>query len=306
MDTVTVVILNYNGLACLERCVESVLRLDWPDLDVCVVDNASTDGAAAIVAERHGGRVRVIRREVNSATAARNDGFRSAHSPYVLSLDNDMVLPDPYTVGKAVELLETYPNAAALAFKIGSEDTPDHPLAEHWWHPVPLESGENRLFYSDWFPEGAVFFRKSALDLTGGYEEELVHGFECSDLALRILDHGLDILYAPSLHSIELRVRGFQHTSRSRMNYLCLRNKLWTAWKDYPAGRGLWYGATRIVAGGLRAARFGWLDLWARAVKDGILAPRGLRAKRQAIAPATWARIRRIQRGQYRQVEHPF
>ena len=59
----------------------------------------------------------------------------------------------------------------------------------------------------------------------------------------------------------------------SRINYLTLRNKLWTAWKDYSAIRGVYFGATRTAAVGARALRWGWIDLWLRAVAEGLLAP---------------------------------
>jgi GT2 family glycosyltransferase len=200
---------------------------------------------------------------------------------------------------KAVAIMKRNASAGALAFKIGSEDDPRYPLPEHWWHPVSLSRGHDQFFYSDWFPEGAVFFRASALAATNGYEEELVHGFECVDLALRLLDHGFDIIYSPSLTCIETRVRGRHYVTSSRMNYICLRNRLWTAWKDLPAHRAVWYSLSRIIASALRAIRHGWLRSWFEAVHDGVVAPQRIRDKRHPIAPSTWKRIRMIRAGRY-------
>lgn len=303
METVSVVILNYNGKGHVETCVRSVLDLGWPELDVWVVDNASTDGSPDLLAQEFGNRVQLIRREVNSPTAGRNEGFRSARGKYVLSLDNDMLMTDPTVVERAVAIFEQVENAAVLPFKIGSEELPDDPLREHWWHPVPLEAGKDRFFYSDWFPEGAVFFRANALAATGGYEEALFHGYECADLALRLLDQGFDILYCPTLTCVETRVRGWQYVSRGRINYLCLRNKLWTAWKNYPLLRGIQYSLLRIGSNAVRALRYGWMDLWFQAVKDGIAAPQFIRDKRKVIRPSTWSRISRIRSGRYREKE---
>jgi GT2 family glycosyltransferase len=303
IEKVSVVILNYNGKGHAENCIRSVVELPWPELDIWVVDNASTDGSPELISQEFAGRVHIIRRTVNSATAGRNDGFRAALGKYVLSLDNDMVMTDPMIIHKAVAIMNEYPNAGVLSFKIGSEEQPKDPLPEHWWHPVPLATGKDQFFYSDWFPEGAVFFRATALNATGGYEEALVHGFECADLALRLLDQEFDILYSPTLTCIESRVRGWQHVGRSNMNYLCLRNKLWTAWKDYPVLRAIPYSSLRICAGALRALRYGWLDLWFKAVRDGVVAPRSIREKRRAIPAATWERIRKIRTGQYRAIE---
>ncbi len=299
MSSLSVVILNYNGSEVVLPCLHGIFSLGWSDVEIVVVDNASTDGSPDQIAAEFGERVRLIRRTVNSPTAGRNEGFRAALGEYILSLDNDMVLSDPTIPWKAAAILEQSPNVGALAFKIGSLDRPNEPLAEHWWHPVDLEEGHNRGFYTDWFAEGAIIFRRSALLATGGYDEDLFHGFESADLALRLLERGMDILYCPSLACIELRVRGLQYMVRQRMNYLVLRNKLWTAWKDYPLGRALYFAITRAAAGAFRALRHGWMDLWLRAVVDGIVAPQVIRDKRRPLRPQTWKHIRQIQKGQF-------
>jgi glycosyltransferase involved in cell wall biosynthesis len=243
--------------------------------------------------------VRIVRRQVNSPTAGRNEGFNAACGDYVLSLDNDILLADPMVLHRATAILEGLPSVGTLAFKIGSPDHPNEPLREHWWHPVGLPEGKDRFFYTDWFPEGAVLFRRGALSATGGYDEDLFHGFESADLALRLLERGFDILFCPNLSCSELRVRGFQHKVRQRMNYLVMRNKLWTAWKDYPLGRGLYFAATRSAAGALRSVRHGWGDLWLKAVAEGIAAPSSIRNKRRPLASSTWKRVRQIRKGHF-------
>lgn len=299
MPRLSVVILNYNGNEVVLLCLRGIFSLAWSDAEIIVVDNASTDGSPDKIAEEFGDRVRLIRRTVNSPTAGRNDGFRAALGDYILSLDNDMVLSDPAILWRAAAILEQLPKVGALPFKIGSEDRPNEPLAEHWWHPVGLEEGKDRFFYTDWFGEGAIIFRRSVLLETGGYDEDLFHGFESADLALRLLERGVDILYCPNLSCVELRVRGLQYMARHRMNYLVLRNKLWTAWKDYPLGRALYFAITRTGAGALRALRHGWMDLWFRAVAEGIAAPQVIRDKRRPLPRQTWKHIRRIRKGQF-------
>jgi hypothetical protein len=214
-----------------------------------------------------------------------------------LSLDNDIVIGDALTLPTAVAILEQFPKIGALAFKIGSPDCPNEPLPEHWWHPVEFQGGKDRFFYTDWFAEGAVVFRSSALRSTGGYDEDLFHGFECVDLALRLLDQGADILYCPNLTCVELRIRGWHHVVRNRINYLTLRNKLWTVWKDYPLLPGLYYASTRIASGAIQAVRYGWADMWFAAVTEGIVPPRDFRRKRKPVKARTWKRIHEIRRG---------
>jgi GT2 family glycosyltransferase len=271
--------------------------LEWPDLDVIVVDNASTDGSPDRIGTEFGSRVRLIRRQTNSPTAGRNEGFRAALGEIVLSLDNDIVLTDPTVVQKAVALLQYLPTVGALAFRIGSVEHPNDPLPEHWWHPVALSVGKGRFFYTHFFGEGAVVLRKSAIAAVGGYDDDFFHGFECIDFVFRLIEQGFEILYCPTLTCIEIRVRGWQHQARSRINYLTLRNKLWTAWKDMPFVPAVSFAITRIIASGVRSIRYGWVDLWLSAVVDGVAAPVVIRRKRHPLPPDIWERICRIRRG---------
>ncbi|GAA3243668.1 bifunctional glycosyltransferase/CDP-glycerol:glycerophosphate glycerophosphotransferase [Nonomuraea helvata] len=97
MPDCTVVVISYNDAARLPRAVRSVLGQSLRDLEVIVVDDASTDGtpdvaAGLMVRDR---RVRYLRRFANSGGcgAPRNDGLDAAASPYVMFLDSDDELP---------------------------------------------------------------------------------------------------------------------------------------------------------------------------------------------------------------------
>jgi GT2 family glycosyltransferase len=297
MSTVSVVIVNWNGGETVLRVLRSIARLDWPELDILVVDNCSIDGSPDEIEREFIGRVHVIRRSLNSVTAARNEGFRNARGEFIISLDNDIELLDPGTVKSGLTVFDQFPDVGALAFRIGGERSPTVPLAEHWWHPVSLEKGREQFFYTDFFGEGGVMFRGSALEMIGGYDEDYFQGAESDDLMLRLLSAGYQILYCPILTCIELRVRGVQWKTRSRINYLSLRNKLWTVWKNYPIGRGSLYAGTRLIAGLTRAARYGWLDLWVRAAIEGLFAPERIRRKRRVLTSAVWRRFDEIRSG---------
>ena len=69
-----VVIVNYNGGELLERAVRSALTSQWPgEIDVVVVDNASSDGSAETVESISG--VTLLRQATNEGFAANNHGF---------------------------------------------------------------------------------------------------------------------------------------------------------------------------------------------------------------------------------------
>ncbi|HLU47635.1 MAG TPA: glycosyltransferase [Planctomycetota bacterium] len=294
---VSVVIINFNKKDFLRRTIASALELDWPELEVIVVDNASTDGAPDMVEAEFGERVRLVRRTENSPTAARNDGYRLAKGELVLSLDNDIIIPDKTVIQKAVPLFEEFPRVGALAFIIGTEEAPGEPLPEHWWYPFPIEEGKRRFFYSTIFSEGAVFFRASALQATGGYDPTLFHAGENIDLGFRLLEQGYDILVCPNLTCAELNIRGFLPVRRTKTNYLGTRNKLWIAWKHFPLRVALPYAIGRSAVGFLRSIRYGWVDLWARGMLHGVFAPKAIRSARRPQDARLRKRITEIERG---------
>ncbi|WP_336213049.1 bifunctional glycosyltransferase/CDP-glycerol:glycerophosphate glycerophosphotransferase [Nonomuraea sp. LPB2021202275-12-8] len=97
MPDCTVVVITYNDARRLPRAVRSVLRQSLRDLEVIVVDDASTDETPEVAAELAAGdpRVRYLRRQSNSGGcgAPRNDGLDAAAAPYVMFLDSDDELP---------------------------------------------------------------------------------------------------------------------------------------------------------------------------------------------------------------------
>jgi|GEM_PF-2002539 len=303
MPAVSVVILTHNRKDLLRQSLSSCLGLNWPELELIVVDNVSTDGTPEIIQEEFGSRVRVIRRTVDSPTAGRNEAFRSAKGDFILSLDNDMIVLDPECIYKAVELFRQFPKVGLLTLRIAGVENPDSPLREHWWHPVPFDIGKDRFHLTDYFSEGALFIRASTLRDTGGYDDDFWGCFEAVDLSLRILRAGYDMLYVPTIGTVELQVSRHENKTRSQRNYYFLRNKIWTAWKNCSLPRAVTFVGPRILKDGLLSVRYGWIDLWFRAVSEGIAAPSMIRRKRNPLPSSTWEHIRHIRKGHLLEME---
>ena len=90
MPTVSVIIPTYDRAPVLGRAIDSVLAQTHTDLEVVVVDDASTDETAAVVERRRDPRLeRVAHDENRGASAARNTGIEHATGEYVAFLDSD-------------------------------------------------------------------------------------------------------------------------------------------------------------------------------------------------------------------------
>ena len=86
---VSVIIPTYNRLSMVKEAVESVLKQDFEDFELIVVDDASTDGTVEEI-KRYGGRVKLLEQSENrGVSAARNKGILHAKGKYIAFLDSD-------------------------------------------------------------------------------------------------------------------------------------------------------------------------------------------------------------------------
>src|SRR3989449_5983792 len=89
---ISVVVCSHNGGRTIRDACEGLRRLDYPDYEVIVVDDGSTDGTAAIASEYD---VRLIRTPNRGLSSARNTGLAAATGEIVAYLDDD-AYPDPH------------------------------------------------------------------------------------------------------------------------------------------------------------------------------------------------------------------
>jgi glycosyltransferase involved in cell wall biosynthesis len=85
----SIIIVNYNYARFLRRSIQSALAQDYPNVEVVIVDDCSTDNSCELIA-RFGGRVRAVLRERNEGHgAAMNAGFAAAAGKVTIFLDAD-------------------------------------------------------------------------------------------------------------------------------------------------------------------------------------------------------------------------
>ena len=100
---ISIIIPCYNHAAFLPDAIESALAQDYPDVEVIVVNDGSTDNSSE-VARRY--PVRLIEQENKGLSAARNTGIRAATGTWILPLDSDDKI-EPVTVSRFMEHTST-------------------------------------------------------------------------------------------------------------------------------------------------------------------------------------------------------
>ena len=112
-SNVTVVVSNYNGIAILGDCLESIQGLTSPVGEVIVIDDGSQDGSPAMVRNRFPD-VRVLELGVNSGgilNKVRNRALMESKTDFVFLVDHDVTLK-PDCLDELLRGLETLPHAA--------------------------------------------------------------------------------------------------------------------------------------------------------------------------------------------------
>lgn len=90
-ELVSVIVPTYNRAYCICRAIESVRNQTYPNWEVIIVDDGSTDETPSLIASTYGNepRVKYLRQKNGGVSAARNTGIRAAVGDYVALLDSD-------------------------------------------------------------------------------------------------------------------------------------------------------------------------------------------------------------------------
>jgi len=224
-DRISVVMISWNRrvelLATLARLGQLPERPR-----IVVVDNGSTDGTSAAIAECYP-EVEVVEAGRNLGAAGRNLGVSRVTTPYVAFFDDDS-WPDPGCLEHAVCLFDSHPRLAVLSGRVlvGSENVEDAICTELENSPVPAEPGMPGPALLG-FLAGASIIRREAFLQAGGFTDRFRIGGEEELLAIDLASAGWWICY-------DLRYVVHHHPSprrnSARRQAAIVRNGLWAAW----------------------------------------------------------------------------
>src|SRR5690606_2121634 len=126
----SIVIPNYNYGEFVGHAIDSALTLDWPHLEVIVVDDGSTDRSRDVIAS-FGERIVAIFKENAGQASACNAGFARARGEVVIFLDSDDVL-DPQLVRELQQVWR--PGISKVQFQMKTIDVDGNPLSSVFPH----------------------------------------------------------------------------------------------------------------------------------------------------------------------------
>jgi len=232
-------ILNYNGSRWLHTCLTSVLKSTYPNYDVYLIDNGSTDGSVEFV-RRAFPSVRVIAYAMNLGfPEAYNRAISQVACEYIVLLNNDTQILNEAWLEHLVSVADRDNAVAAVACKIVSMR--DHRILDSvggmgipfWRGFVDIGKGEadkgqyRESFEPFAFCGGAALIKKSALLEAGKLDGRFFLYFEDSDISWRFRLIGRRIGFAPGAgvaHFFSASFGGVEVSSEKL--YYCHRNYL--------------------------------------------------------------------------------
>ena len=208
---VSVIVCAYNEEATIGACVDSVLASTYPDLELIVCDDGSTDATAQIVDARG---ARLLRLDHGGLSRARNAGLHASTGEVVAYLDADAAChPDwPYHLALSLE-------GGAAATGGPNLPYPGAELTERAIGHVPGQASEV-LFESgraEHVPGCNMAFDRARLLEIGGFDDRYVAAGDDVDVCWKLLESGYEIAFSPAAqvdHHRRATIRAFLRQQR--------------------------------------------------------------------------------------------
>jgi GT2 family glycosyltransferase len=241
---ISIIIINWNGLAHLPDCLDSLAIQTFRDFEVILVDNGSDDCSADFVRNCYPWVHLVPLQENTGFATGNNRGLEHARGQYIITLNNDTrVAPD--WLETLVRVTEAHPRAGMVGCRICSFSDPDlidsigmgicrdgmsrGRFRNRRWSSLHLRDVEEILFPS----ACAALYRREMLTEIGFFDDDFFAFAEDSDLGLRGRLAGWEAVAATQA----IVYHKYSQTS-GRLSpfkiYLVERNHYWVVWKNFP------------------------------------------------------------------------
>lgn len=285
---ISVVILTYNRPAVLENNLQQLAPLIDVFREVIVVDNSSDDLSQKMVQNLFPW-VHLISNKVNTGIAGRNIGMKMASGEVIVTLDDDVTGLGAEDFHKISQIFSEQPKLGGLCFRILHAQTGD---ICNWCHHREHEQDSFDFFLTYEISEGAVAYRREALEKSGYYFSKFFLSHEGKDLAFRLMNNGYKVGYFGKISVIH----SFAPSGRTnwRRYYFDTRNSIWLAVRNMPFWYAFRFLFVTLILMGVYSIRDGFLKYWIWAIKDGIHEIPEIKRERIPWSPKTKAMISEI------------
>lgn len=268
---ISIVVLNWNGLADTLACIESLRRLTYSNYRIIVVDNASSESSLPALRQATAmPGTELVEAGTNLGYAGGNNlGIRRAldhHAEFVLVLNNDTIV-DPELLNELVAAAETHPSTGCFGpWILYLHDRERVWFTRSEWSTEKLAftaPGKGKLASeliredadTEYVCGAALFFRSNVARRIGLFDERFFLVYEDSDWCCRARKAGFACLSVPSARVWHKVAASFDTEDSPLRTYFSARNRL--LWAEKNASRSEWWRLLRrMLATLLPGVRF--------------------------------------------------
>jgi GT2 family glycosyltransferase len=245
---VSIIIVNWNGLESLQTCLPSVTSIEYPDFEIVLADNASSDGSVAWVTDEYP-RIKIVRHPENYAfSKGNNAAVPAASGELLLFLNNDVEVESGFLTPLVRELMSD-PEVAAVQPKLlqfedrsrfeyagacgGYLDRFGYPFTRgRVFDHMEADRGQYDNATDIAWASGAAFLvrRQTFLD-AGGFDERFYMHMEEVDLCWRLYRMGYRIRVQPASSVYHIGGASLPQ-GNPRKTYLNFRNNILMLYKN--------------------------------------------------------------------------
>ena len=248
---VAVVILNWNGRKYLEQFLPSVLASSYPNLEIIIGDNASTDDSVSFLKANYP-QLRIIQNDQNYGFAGGyNRILAQVDADYFILLNSDVEVTENW-IYPVVQLMQSESQIAAAQPKIlsyhdkksfeyagaagGLIDFLGYPFCRgRIFDTLEKDLGQYDVAKEVFWASGAaLFIKKTAWIEIGGFDEDFFAHMEEIDLCWRLKNRGYQIWYCPDAKVYHVG-GGTLNADSPFKTFLNFRNNLWMIHKNSSA-----------------------------------------------------------------------
>ena len=232
---VDIVVLSWNRVDNTIATLENILSQEDVNILVWVIDQGSDEETIQSLKEFISTHsiIKLIELEENYGVAGgRNRGMRLGNGEFVICIDNDAVFDSQTAIKDTVERFRVDDELAVIGYKIKNFYThiADRP---NWVYARQLMEKQDEEFFATRFCGAGHAIRRTALEKTNYYDEQLFFYWEELDLSYQLLCLGYKIIFFPKvcvLHKVDPEQRLNWQGDRY---YYMVRNALYLDWKYY-------------------------------------------------------------------------
>ena len=197
---VSIIIVNYNGKELLQKCLDSLLKVNYDNFEIILVDNNSTDGTVEFITKNYPSLI-IIKLDSNKGFAEPNNvAAKISKGKYLLFLNNDTVVT-PNFISEMVKVMETDKKIAvcqSLLLKPDGSVDSSGDFIDHLGVVYNSKTKIDEIREVSSAKGASMLVRSDIFKKLGGFDQKFFVTFEDVDLCWRSWILGYRVLIIPA------------------------------------------------------------------------------------------------------------